>query len=140
MKGATVMLAAVTLLAGCAAGDSSSPEGTPSPPARPSFDLSSDQPTQEADPDGDELRGVLGADAVEGGCAYLEAPNGTRYEVIYPPEWRIRAAPLSLTSPSGEVVATGGETITVRGRGTDEIATICQIGPVFVAEEVVSVE
>lgn len=84
------------------------------------------------------LTGVLNADAVEGGCAYLQAADGTKYEVIYP-GWRVSAAPPELRAPSGEVVATGGDTVTVRGDIATDMASICQVGPIFRATEVVSI-
>ena len=86
------------------------------------------------------MTGVLGADSVEGGCTYLEAPDGVRYQVIYPDGWQVQASPLQLENPAGEVVATGGETITVRGRVADDMASICQIGQIFLATEVVSID
>jgi hypothetical protein len=86
------------------------------------------------------LVGTLGADSVEGGCTYLEAADGERYQVHYPEGWTVRASPLSLTNPEGEVVARGGAKITVRGRHAGDMVSICQIGPIFSAEEVVSIE
>ncbi len=86
------------------------------------------------------MTGTLGADSIEGGCAYLEADDGTRYEVIYPEGWTIQASPLELAGPDGEVVATGGETITVRGSHAEDMVSICQIGPMFLATEVESID
>ena len=91
-------------------------------------------------PQADLLTGILAADSIEGGCAYLRADDGTRYEVRYPSGWRVRATPLSLTDPHGEIVASGGETITVRGHPDRDARSICQIGPIFAATEVVSIE
>src|SRR5687768_5208584 len=66
-----------------------STEATPSPAAptmepitRESLKPASEQPKPEGG--GGELVGTLGADSIEGGCGYLEAPDGTRYQVIYP--------------------------------------------------------
>ena len=50
------------------------------------------------------------------------------------------ASPLQLRNPAGDVVATGGETITVRGHRADDMVSICQIGPMFVASEVISID
>lgn len=114
---------------------------SPTASARASLQPASVQPTRIAGGGGaDEITGVLGADSVEGGCAYLQAEDRTRYEVIYPDGWKIQATPLQLTNPEGEVVATGGETITVRGSEAGDMASICQIGPIFRAGEVVSIE
>ena len=96
--------------------------------------------TSRPQPGGEQVIGLLGADAIEGGCTYLEADDGTRFQVIYPQGWQIQASPLQLTNPTGEVVATGGETITVLGRRADDMVSICMIGPMFIATEVVSVD
>lgn len=111
------------------------PTRTPRPSVDASIALPSDRPGNEA-----EVTGTLGADSIEGGCAYLEADDGTRFQVLYPDGWQILASPLQLTNPAGEVVATGGETITVRGHRADDMVSICQIGPMFRASEVVSVD
>lgn len=133
-------LAAIVLalfVASCAGGDTleSAGETTPmteSPAARESLTLASKQPV----PASDELSGRLGADAVEGGCAYLESTDGTRYEVVYPRGWRVRLSPLAVIDPDGEVFATAGDEITVRGDIADDMASICQIGPIFRVTEV----
>ena len=112
-----------------------SPE--PTPTLNPTFDLATQQPTREPIGD-DELTGVLGSDSIEGGCGYLQVPSGTRYQVIYPDGWDLELSPLQLTSPEGEVVARGGDQVTVRGSEASDMASICQIGPIFRASEVVS--
>ena len=143
-----LLTAALTLvLAACASGD---PEGaTPetSPRAASASARPTPQPTATPSPTGspiagrdESLTGTLGADAAERGCTYLQAADGTRYEVRYPEGWRVQATPLRLTNPDGEVVATGGETITVLGRVAGEARSICQLGPIFEAVEVASVD
>ena len=107
------------------------------PGASPTLDLGSLQPSQEPAGDGTAISGVLGSDAIEGGCGYLQVANGTRYQVIYPAGWDLQLNPLQLTSPDGEVVARGGDEVTVRGEETSDMASICQIGPMFHASEVV---
>lgn len=84
------------------------------------------------------LAGTLGFDAVEGGCAYLETTGGKRYEVIYPDGWRIDRATGHLIGPIGQD-ARPGDVVTVRGSVTTEMASICQVGLMFRAVEVVSV-
>ena len=120
--------------------DSATPEATPS--MDPTFRESLRPATAKPDPVGGgvELVGVLGADSIEGGCTYLEADDGTRYQVIYPDGWQVQASPLQLANPAGEVVATGGDTITVRGQRADDMVSICQIGPMFLASEVVTID
>ena len=129
-------LSLLLALAGCAAsGDQTTP--TPSIPlvtASPSRAAAGDVPHA------DELTGFLGTDSIEGGCTYLEANDGTRYEVIYPPGWTIDRSSATLRDPSGAVIATAGDVVTVRGHEATDMASICMIGPMFQATEVVSVE
>ena len=76
------------------------------------------------------LTGTLGADAsLEGGCAWLEA-GGQRWQVLYPDGYRLDVAGGRLFGPDGEV-ARSGDTLTVRGRADPDMATTCQVGPVF---------
>ncbi len=104
----------------------------------PSLELSSVQPSRAPSGDEVELTGVLGADSIEGGCGYLLASNGTRFQVIYPDGWTLQLSPLQLTSPNGAVIARGGDEVTVRGSEATDMASICQIGPIFQANEVAS--
>jgi hypothetical protein len=147
--GATMRILAILLLAaalgGCAA-SSSSPNTTQPPDPTdmritpsPSLQPGSAQPSRApAESGGDELTGRLGADSIEGGCGYLQSADGTRYEVLYPDGWTLTLSPLALTSPDGEVVARGGDEVTVRGNQATDMASICQIGPIFRASEVVT--
>ena len=141
-----VALVCALVFAGCAA-PAGNPTETPTPEQRPvetpeptptaSFDVASERPTREPTND-DELSGVLGADSIEGGCGYLQTDDGTRYQVIYPAGWDLALSPLELTSPDGEVVARGGDEVTVRGSVSTDMASICQIGPIFQATAVVT--
>ena len=141
-----VALACAIVIAACAA-PAGNPTETPTPEQRPvetpeptppaSIHLASEQPSRDPT-DGDELTGVLGADSIEGGCGYLQTDDGTRYQVIYPAGWDLALSPLELTSPEGEVVARGGDEITVRGDVSTDMASICQIGPIFQATAVVT--
>ena len=141
-----IILAAVLALTACAgAGTTSSPgassmdpsPSSSSPSPTSSMQPSSVQPTRAPGGVGEELVGTLGADAVEGGCGYLQAADGTRYEVVYPSGWELQLSPLQLTSPDGDVVARGGDEVTVVGAGANDMASICQIGPIFRATEVI---
>jgi hypothetical protein len=134
----TCGLLLLVALAGCAApGAATTPTpATPSASADPSEAAASDLPASG----GNELTGFLGADAIEGGCPYLETQDGTRYEVIYPTGWEIDRASGALRDPTGAVVAGAGDVVTVRGREATDMASICMIGPIFQASEVVSVE
>jgi len=112
------------------------PTSTP----RPTIDASLAPESVKPQTNRDDVTGTLAADSIEGGCAYLEAGDGTRYQVIYPDGWQIQASPLQLTTPAGDVVAMGGESITVRGHRADDMVSICQSGPMFVATEVISID
>ncbi|MEO8511297.1 MAG: hypothetical protein ABI534_08645 [Chloroflexota bacterium] len=85
------------------------------------------------------LSGTFGADAIEGGCAYLEIPAGIRHEVLYPLGWKLLRHPVLLLNPDGDIVARGGETVVVRGSQAPEMVSTCQAGPIFRAVEVVSI-
>jgi hypothetical protein len=75
------------------------------------------------------ITGVLSADSVEGGCIFLEAEDGERYELIWPDGWRVNNS-LELLDADGEVVADGSDVITVRGQLAEEMGSICQIGQI----------
>ena len=104
------------------------------PPASPERSVSA--ATQL--PAGELVTGVLGSDTIEGSCAYLEAPDGTRYQVIWPDGWTLDRSGLELTDPDERVVARAGDEVSVRGSLAPEVATTCQVGPVFRAAEVVA--
>lgn len=80
--------------------------------------------------------GTLGSDTIEGGCTYLQTADGRRLEVIYPDGWQVRRSPLELVAPDGRVVAGPGDEVTIRGAPADMVS-ICQIGPIIQAVEVV---
>jgi len=115
-----------------------SPLTSPEPTPTRSLSPSSNQPSRAPSGTDDEVTGVLGADSIEGGCGYLRTADGTRYQVVYPDGWRLQLSPLQLTSPEGQVVARGGDEVTVRGSVASDMASTCQIGPIFRASEVVS--
>ena len=106
------------------------------PSSSPSFTLRSMKPAPPSSLPGN-LTGVLGLAEVETGCPYLESADGTRYEVMYPDGWELRRSPLQLIAPDGSTVARAGDEVTVRGSVADDMASICQIGPIFRAIDVV---
>ena len=81
------------------------------------------------------VTGRLGFDDIEGGCSFLATVEGTRYEVTYPVGWTIDRPRAELHGPDG-LIASAGETVTVRGSIATDRSSICQIGPIFVATEV----
>lgn len=88
-------------------------------------------------PAGELVSGALGSDTVEGSCAYLEAADGIRYEVIWPDGWTLGRG-LELSDPDGTIVARAGDEVTVRGSRASDMASTCQVGPIFRAIEVVA--
>jgi hypothetical protein len=128
----------VLALAACSQGASTqmtdSPRPTPAGSSAPSLDTSIG-PGASGDAKAQALTGRLGVSHVEGGCPYLEV-DGTRYEVMYPAGWQANASTGDLRDPTGEVVARAGETITVRGSVASDMASTCQIGPIFRATAV----
>lgn len=107
-----------------------SPQPTPSrPPLRSVGPL---LPTESA-----RLTGTLGFDSIEGGCAYLETAEGKRYQVIYPSGWRIEGATGRLIGPGGTDLRPGS-VVSVRGSIVTDMASTCQVGPMFRATEVLS--
>lgn len=137
MRTQVAVVLGVIVLSGCAAGSgSTSPPGNRATPS-PSDEIilpAPSQPGRQA-----TITGTFGSDAIEGGCAYLQTEDGTRYQVLYPAGWTLERGPFRLIGPDGEVAARGGERITVRGSVADDMASTCQIGPIFRATEVVSV-
>lgn len=116
-------------------GPGASPVSSQSPRDAATFSLA---PASQQPRPGATVTGSLGSDTVEGGCAYLQAAGGTRYEVLYPDGWNLRMSPLQLIGPDGTVHARAGDLVTVRGATATDMASICQIGPIFRATEVVA--
>lgn len=121
---------------------------TASPPAKPSVSPSADAgdalrsptltPVSPSPAKGELLSGRLGFDGIEGGCSYVEASDGTRYQVLYPEGYAIDRSSGDLTGPAGAVVAPLGADLQLRGAVDPGMVTICQIGPVFRASEVLA--
>ncbi len=84
------------------------------------------------------LKGTLGYEDIEGGCGYLQTDGQTRYEIIWPKGWSLDGS--SLRDLSGSVVATAGDTLTLRGSVQHDMASTCQIGPIFRATEVITID
>ena len=138
-------LALLLLVTACTTGQTGNPDesaqhsASPISSQSPSDGTTSSQlPESEAPGQGESLTGILGSDAVEGGCAYLRAADDTRYEVLYPDGWMVVTSPLRLVDPDGNVRARADDLVTVRGAVATDMASICQIGPIFQATEVVA--
>jgi hypothetical protein len=138
-----LVIAIALALAACTVSTDRGPGDASSPPPKagePSVRAGSPPPTIVVDnlPRGELLSGMLSADSVEGGaCPYLETSEGKRFQVVYPAGWRIQRSPLQLVAPDGSVYRRAGDIVTVRGAVTNQIASTCQVGPVFQATEVV---
>ena len=132
----------LVLLAACSATPGTTgPSGAPSlaaPTASPSFSPAA-RPSASLVSDvsgiGTVYTGILSMDAIEGGCAYLQSA-GRKLEVIYPDGWQLKKSPLELIAPDGSVHSKGGDRVSIRGSEADDIASICQIGPIIRAIEV----
>lgn len=134
-----LLVAVALLVAACGGEDPGAPdlgdtdgvpggtEGVPGSGAEPS-----------AGPATSELTGVLGGDpTLEVGCAWLEV-DGRRYEVVWPRGYEVAFDPLRLLGPEGEEVAAAGDEVTVVGTPAEGMASICQVGPMFRADQVVA--
>jgi hypothetical protein len=112
----------------------------PSPSAATSLTPASEQPSRSEAAEIDAtITGTISFDEIEGGCTSFEAQDGPRYELILPDGWTLDANS-NLIDPSGQVVAGIGDTVTVGGHLEDDMASICQIGPILRAVEVRSAE
>src|SRR3954451_10366761 len=136
-------VAFVVLIAACSSAPGPSPaqsanatlSATPSAAAsavRPTGSLTSRPGSLTAD-----YSGILSMDAIEGGCPYLQTTDGRKLQVLYPDGWQLQKAPLQLVAPDGTVHSKGGDLVSVSGSEARAVATICQIGPVIRATEVV---
>ena len=138
---ASLLLMLGVVMAGCSSGSggaSGSGGGSPSgggasAAPSPSLELASPKSPPGG---GNTYTGVLRSDAIEGGCAYLLAADGQKYEIIPPDGWKLEKAPAAVVSPDGQVVAKAGDVITVHGNEAD-MMSICQIGPIIQATDIV---
>ena len=126
-------LLATLVVTACAA-PSAMDEPTSSPQSTPVAPSTEASPSP-VDRGSDTIVGLLGGEEIEGGCYFVETDDGTRYEVIWPDGWMIDARG-NLLDPTGEVVARPGDELTVRGQIAGDMASICQIGPIFRASGV----
>jgi hypothetical protein len=144
-------LVAVLLLAAGCAGAAATPSADQPTRAAPSVEVSPPEETAEAEPTPEategggeaeaDLVGTLEGDAtLEGGCAWLEAADGTRWQVIWPPGYHLmfepEQGPPLLMGPDGTTVAHAGDRVAVTGEEATDMLGICQVGPFFEAEEV----
>ena len=122
----------VLAIAACSASPAAStpPSPTSAAAASPSGSLS-EKPGVTAD-----YSGILSMDTIEGGCPFLQADNGDKLQVIYPDGWQLNKSPLELVAPDGSIHSKGGDVVSIKGSKSDEMVSICQIGPIIEATEV----
>lgn len=136
-----LLLAVLLAACGSASGPASlsaSPTATPSvsPSVQPSEPAAS--PEASAPEGGETISGRLGYEGIEGGCPYVEVDDGVRYQVQYPEGYAIDPSNGDLIGPDGAVVVPLGGAIELRGAVRGDMGSICQIGPIFRAFEVVA--
>jgi hypothetical protein len=66
----------------------------------------------------------------------VETADGTRFQIQYPDGTSIDPSNGDLIGPNGEIIATLGGTLELRGKVNEDAGSICQIGPIFDAVEV----
>lgn len=134
-----ILALALSACASGAGGDDPSPSTAAVGSVAPSLPGGDQLSTRPAPPESlaGTVTGTLGFAEIETGCPYLEAADGTRYEVIYPDGWELQRSPLQLVAPDGTTVARAGDEVTVRGSVAGDMASVCQIGPIFRATDVV---
>lgn len=119
----TVLLALLLLLGACAASPAAVTTATPAPD-----DAASTAPAPQ------RLTGVLAGDPrLEGGCVWLETAGGDRVEVLWPDGYEASTEPLELRDPSGKVIATDGDEVTITGAPAADAVSVCQIGQIWQA-------
>lgn len=90
------------------------------------------------------LSGRLGGDArLEGGCDWLDAmgeEETSRYEPLWPDGYYVTFHRMvRLWDPRHRLVAKEGDIVTVAGRVRRDLATICQVGPIYEVERILAV-
>ena len=132
MRRIVVLGFAIVWISACSSGGSSTP------PADDEFTLPSGSGGGNKVSPGVGARsvtGLLSFDDIEGGCAFIQTPEGTKFEVLYPQGWQLDRAAAVLRGPSGEVVH-AGDPLTVKGSVATDRSSICQVGPIFQATAV----
>jgi len=136
------LLALGVVMAGCSGGSGSAEPSaggatggaSPAASASPTLELASPKSPVAG---GNTYTGVLRSDPIEGGCVYVQAADGQKYEVIPPDGWQLQKAPAAFVSPDGQVVAKAGDRVTVHGSEADMVS-ICQVGPIIQATDIVA--
>jgi hypothetical protein len=128
----------VVVISACSVGDELQSSGPDQPTPAMSDDFTRPSATgaeKSLPPVSSTISGILAFDDIEGGCAFVEAADGTRYEVVYPEGWMLDMPKRELRTDDGQVVR-AGEALTIRGTVASDRSSICQIGPIFIATDV----
>lgn len=141
-RGAALALVVVlvVVLSGCADDDPAATNGpTPTAQPAPTTDITpSDAAGGAAPPVDGEVSGTLGGSDVEGGCIWLDTPEG-RYELVTAPNAAVAIDPgnrVVVDAQDGTVIAEEGQQVTVVGRTDDGLVTFCQVGTILAVEDV----
>ena len=130
-------------LAGCASTPSSSSSSAGPTSSTPASSSGAAAPSGALPTGGDaDLVGTLNGDPLlEGGCAWLVDDDGQSWEVLWPAGYSLQfRGELTLLVRDGEEsVAMTGQRVGVDGAEATDMASICQVGRLFQATEVVFV-
>jgi hypothetical protein len=74
------------------------------------------------------FRGVFAVDAIEGKAPHVVTEGGRRYQLVFPPGWRLEST--GLKDADRQVVAKLGDTVVVRATPA-AMASTQQIGPML---------
>ncbi len=132
-------LGAVALLAACGVEDVTAPDEATPPAETPGDEEPRDDTRTDEPEEGRALQitGTFDGDPqLEGGCAWVDAPDGTRYEVLWPEGYEVDFDRMRLLGPEGEEVAASGDTVTVEGAVAEDMASFCMVGTLFEATAV----
>ena len=120
-----LLLTLAIVLAGCASGGAGSV--APSPTSQGGSVATEDT--------GASFTGELAGDpTLEGGCLWLEA-DGQRYELQLPAGYTADASVTEISTPDGTTFA-AGDALKVTGIVREDLATICQVGPVIEVSQI----
>ena len=122
---ATALMAMLVLL-GCGPVAEQQP---PEPAASESAEAS--PPASDGGANEQTATGTLEGDAqLEGGCVWIEAAEGAIAPML-PDGYTTTSDPVAVLGPDGEVIAEGGDQVTITGTPATDISTTCQVGTVW---------
>lgn len=125
-RSVTIASMAMLGLLGCnPVAEQQPPAPAPSESVEPGPPAASDSPNERT------ITGTLDGDAqLEGGCVWIDTPEGA-IEPLLPEGYTTTADPVAVLGPDGEVIAEGGDQVTITGSPATDVSTICQVGEVW---------